>query len=89
MAITAIYATTPRKTNPIVIKSASQVATPLRISQLVTGRTLIPMTPANRNELNMVALIFIAKMMMATPAPATITLRIEDFSVLETTFKNS
>jgi hypothetical protein len=53
----------------------------LRISQLVAGRTLIPMTPANRNELNMVALIFIAKMMIATPAPIKTTFRMEESPV--------
>jgi len=53
----------------------------LRISQLVAGRTLIPMTPANRNELNMVALIFIARMMMATPAQIKTTFSMEELPV--------
>ena len=64
MAITAINAKTPRKINPIVIKSASQVATPLRISQRVAGKTVIPIIPANRKELNIGALNFIAWPMM-------------------------
>jgi hypothetical protein len=59
--ITAINATTPRIIKMIMIKNASRVDTPLRISQRVAGRTLPPIIPASRNELRMEELSFIAK----------------------------